>query len=1057
MTAGADRGRDVWLTLKERPAGLVQCKRVAGAFTAPDTVREVIKFLLFAELDPTLLPNPANFRYNLALSSDPAGTAVSFFSAPVAWFHENDAHIEGYLRDVTRKYANFENIDIPSVLPRIKARLVTVGYELIRPVDLDERLERHPGVRARFFRVRQVIDLESVRSLLDAKFDAERQRLALRPVDSLSQALLDDEVRRELDRIRRSRFFDGAKTLAETAKLAERLVDGDLSLASEQVRSEALAACARWQVLKGDPDQVQRLLAEANCLGDGEDAVIASAFLIAKTDWQRAMAALAPIDSAPRRMVALQIVLMNHGPEQALQWCTAAEISSSDLDSDGRYVLLTVRLQAGDWDGAFADAVRFTDEEFTRTPAALWVAAVARLGEAVPSDLRSALFRGTPLEARGFPLADHESALANRREAARLFRLAQAAASGLGLEPNAASFANTALWLELRDPQTTEKALQELEAVLSKGETAIGYVPVALSFRVTLDREVIERVLARREALEPHGSPDLAVARMSLATHQENAEKAAEYFLRHRDLMLRQLNRPAVLAVEIRILLDAGRHELARERLSEAAGLLDPAQLASLQAAFAPGSEEQTTVELEAQYRREPSTVNLARLVGHLRMQGYSDRFFELARKLIATTRVAAEAEDLLHFLLRQERHDEVAMVLQDVANIVSTSVNLRGVLAWTRYRQGRFNEAHRLVDALRSERDVANDRALLVNILIATGRWPELGTFVEQEWAAREKRSAEELLGVSQLAARISSPRLWELLQTTVDQPDADARILLGCYVTATQAGREDEYEVSRWFHKALTLSGEDGPIQSVSFEELVSKAPEWERHVDDVWAKLRQSIVPLAVAAQLLRRSSLEMQLAVMVANREQRDPRRRGLVPAFNGTWGTSEPQAATLGLSGSALVTLAFLGEIEPVVSRDGGITIPHNTLTWLFEEREKLAFHQPSMIKAARAMSRAITGKRLHQFVPTVAAEGHLTDLVGRDLAAMLTSASLADGTGVQRIVVRSAPVHRLGSFRGEEVDLSGFSSILSSCLAVIDKLAERGQLTKRRRFMLGPI
>jgi hypothetical protein len=46
-------------------------------------------------------------------------------------------------------------------------------------------------------------------------------------------------------------------------------------------------------VRKGDPDEVQRLLAEANRLGDAEDAVIASAFVIAKTDWQQAIAALA--------------------------------------------------------------------------------------------------------------------------------------------------------------------------------------------------------------------------------------------------------------------------------------------------------------------------------------------------------------------------------------------------------------------------------------------------------------------------------------------------------------------------------------------------------------------------------------------------------------------------------------------------------------------------------------------------------------------------------------------------------------------------------------------
>jgi len=1045
MITGADRGRDVWLTFEERPSGLVQCKRFAGSFTVPDTVREVIKFLLFAELDSRLLPDAENFRYNLAVSSDPAGTVVSFFSAPINWFRENEADIEKHLREVVGKYTSFDSIDVPSVLPRIKTRLVSLSYALIRPVDLDERLERHPSVRTRFFRLRQVIDLESASAMLDAKFEAERrynQRLA----NPLSQALLDEEVGREIERIRRSRFFDGANTQDDAAKLSKRLIDGDLSSASDETRSAAIGACARWQALQQEHDRVKQQIEIACRLGDSEDALIASAFLVAKSSCHEALSALAPISNPPRRMAALQIVLNDRGSEQALQWCAAAEIDSSNLDADGRYVLLTVRIQAGDWDGAFADSVRLTNEDFTSTPALLSGAAVALLSQAVPGDLRSELLGGAPFAARDFPLADNESAFANRREAARLFRLAEIAATKLGFEATAASFACTALWLELRDPHATEKAMQQLQALLSGGESAIIYVPLALSFGVAVDLDEIERVLARKEALRPLGSSDLAVARMSLAANKANPEDAADYFLRHRDLILGHLKKPEIFCVEIRLLIDAGRHELARQRLSENGGFLDPAQQELLKQAVSQSSNEQFTSELEAQYQRQPSTVHLARLVDQLRTQGYSDRYFELGRKLVSTTKAATDAEHFIHFLISHERHDEAAIVLDDIADIVSTSAALRSFLAWSLYRQGDLKEAGRLVEALRSEREDANDRALFVNVLIASGRWPELGIFVEAEWAVRDKRSAEELLGISQLAARINSPRLWTLLQTAANQPEADARILLGCYVTATQAGRDNEPEVGRWFQDAISLSGEDGPIKHTSLDELISEAPVWKRHVDDVWGHLCKGAAPLAVVAQLLHRSSLQMQLAVMVANREQSDPRRRGVIPAFSGARGTLAPQAATIGLSGSALITLAYLGEIERAVQRDGGITIPHNTLSWLFEERGKLGFHQPSLIKAAHAMSRAIARKRLHRFMAISAVEGQLAESVGSDLAGMLSSASVVDDSQVQRIVVRSAPVHKLGSLRGEEADLSRFSSVLCSCLAVIDKLVEHGQL-----------
>jgi hypothetical protein len=79
MITGADQGRDLWLTQDELPVGLVQCKRVEQGFSAPAAIREVIKFLLFAELDPKLLPDPSKFCFSLAVSADPAGTTTSLF------------------------------------------------------------------------------------------------------------------------------------------------------------------------------------------------------------------------------------------------------------------------------------------------------------------------------------------------------------------------------------------------------------------------------------------------------------------------------------------------------------------------------------------------------------------------------------------------------------------------------------------------------------------------------------------------------------------------------------------------------------------------------------------------------------------------------------------------------------------------------------------------------------------------------------------------------------------------------------------------------------------
>src|SRR3546814_2669118 len=67
----------------------------------------------------------------------------------------------------------------------------------------------------------------------------------------------------------------------------------------------------------------------------------------------------------------------------------------------------------------------------------------------------------------------------------------------------------------------------------------------------------------------------------------------------------------------------------------------------------------------------------------------------------------------------------------------------LRSAQAWTAYRAGDIAQATAVLTALRAERDVADDRALLTHILITSGRWPDLSVHVEDEWSKLDSRTA--------------------------------------------------------------------------------------------------------------------------------------------------------------------------------------------------------------------------------------------------------------------------------------------------------------------------
>lgn len=70
MQGVSERGRDCVLYNQGKVAGLIQCKKYTGRLTKPQALKEIIKFLLFATLDESLLPDPDNFEYKLYVSND---------------------------------------------------------------------------------------------------------------------------------------------------------------------------------------------------------------------------------------------------------------------------------------------------------------------------------------------------------------------------------------------------------------------------------------------------------------------------------------------------------------------------------------------------------------------------------------------------------------------------------------------------------------------------------------------------------------------------------------------------------------------------------------------------------------------------------------------------------------------------------------------------------------------------------------------------------------------------------------------------------------------------
>lgn len=864
--------------------------------------------------------------------------------------------------------------------------------------------------------------------------------------------LVDEKINAEVIRIRRARFFPQFDAVDSALALGRHLLEGSFSSGSEAVRSQALAWCARLVSQSDEIDKAEEFAARSEALGGRCETEIAKAFVNSKKgEKARALKALAGLDSPVSRSASLMIVATHDGPECAFQWMNDAGVNIADLDSDGKSFLLTLQLKLGYWDTAAETVGALTAVDFEETPILHRLSAMTKLSAAVPSEFRAVVLTQVPFEASSFRLASDAISMDARREARGHFLDAVEIANQLGC-PNAARVDDEyALWLELMDPAQTAHARYRLETKLRDPASELGIVRLGLQFGVNLDLEAVEREIRKQVALNGGMTMDAAVARLALAFTQDTPEESANYIARHYDELANYIDTKAMQLIQIEMNTRAGLSEQARnclDKLIEQGISSDEEErLRRLIAEVDGGDPIEARKE---QYEKTKALPDLFLLVEELEARKHWGDVCRYGTDLFEQTRSLPDAERLVNALNLADKPAAVVDFLTKNDDLLSQSKNLQMSYAWGLFNEGFLVESRTALAKLADESDSQNYRALHVNLGIAMGDWSALSEYVASEYRKRETRSARDLLGLGQLAHQIGSPHAKDLVLAAAAKANDDAAILAGAYFLASNAGWENDPAVYKWLEKAAALSGEEGPLQRMSLKDILERKPEWDRRESETWKLLGRGDIPIFLAAQSLNRSLIDLTILPALANLSRNDPRRRSAISAYSGNRIPVKLDIAetTVAIDATALLTLSFLQILDKGLDAFQAVYIPHSTLSWLFEERQKSAFHQPSRILGARKVSDLLAQEQVEKFVPSTVASSDLAVQVGDELAALIAEAEkVRESDTTQRVVVRSSPVHRVASLMEEEADLSSRATYLSSCLAVVTKLRQKGQIT----------
>ena len=172
---------------------------------------------------------------------------------------------------------------------------------------------------------------------------------------------------------------------------------------------------------------------------------------------------------------------------------------------------------------------------------------------------------------------------------------------------------------------------------------------------------------------------------------------------------------------------------------------------------------------------------DLVNLTNFLEGRGSWEELQPFAEQLFSRTRSLEDGFRLARTLNEAAQYTKLFDFLLDHQELVTQSIGLKTLWAWSLYREGRFGEASIILRELAVSRDDANDRALRVNIAIASGDWDDLIDHSRSEWENREKRSAAELLAAAHLAQVVNGLHTKDLVTAAIEQSPDDPAILAG------------------------------------------------------------------------------------------------------------------------------------------------------------------------------------------------------------------------------------------------------------------------------------
>lgn len=868
----------------------------------------------------------------------------------------------------------------------------------------------------------------------------------LGPNTSLVQ-ILSERVEHELNLLLKQRALSLGRVRQELIALAQRVTEGDLRHVKHSVGTEVQYWCARVHATQpetlADARQYLEQLHQAN---PGADTRIVDALILeTEGDIDGALRILRDVDTPDGRATFFRTLFSRRGAETAMLWFDdqASRGNAGFLTGLGWSNVACCLTKVDRWEEA-ADRLDAAQEHREAWPDLAFVEGVLNVAMLLPTEWRHYALEMNPFYTDIRPIEGPE---ADRRRARAKFCFEKA--TNLLIHIDQGDRAQLAqdwlLWLRLTDPtfEVANEARQEVQEGMTEGQKAVHLLPVARAFDIEFDDGPLSRYLMQHAQMGGLNDQEL-VAELLLAELKMDPRAYAEFLEREENRLHKVAAKAFLIGKRIEALVRDGQIVRARSLLKAHRTDFIDRDDERLRAMIDEAAGNDPRVQLEDLYSQKGDLLDLRNLINHLKNARDWTALQPLLQELFRRERKLENARAVVESMRRNPQPDyaAIATFLEANHDMVTRSRDLASEKAWALSHIGRLKDAEAINRRLLETRNNPVDLILDTNLSLQSGNWERFPVIIDRAWSKREELEPGLLMRLASLAAEADATenRALDLVKLATSRVKDDPETLKSAYTLALQLGHEEEMGAA-WLSRAIELSSDEGPIWRVNIrtivEEMMPKRRELGRKIEQ---DLLGGKIPLQAAAHTFNQPLSRLLIDLPQKNADQPDGRRRAMVPIISGARQMVQIDPKwTVGFDVTSLMVLHHLELLKKAIDALPRVVLAPETMILLLNERRRVRFHQPSLVKKAEEIRALIDRGDLKMEPSRLNPPEWLVNEVGRDLAELLQAARIAGGHAVHPY-----PIHKSSTFGEVQAELGEYGDFILSTNAFAALLHTRG-------------